>query len=819
MLDEGYRPQGSELWKRPKDLEAHVEARKKHDQQGDADSWQDALPDALQERLDQAHDQLEHEMLEQFGQKEVPAELLAEMDFVRRSVTEQVREQRFADALSDGVHQQLERLAVRAYQYRKHPTNINVELEPEVGVRYTFQNDVGREVSGVFGRDEEAFLFELEQWADASRRLQNVENFREGIATLKEQAARKPEAEQAAFLKREVSKRYKPFGFTAQQIDNLIVLSLGDEEMELRPQGKEGAGARAEILRQVWEEYLTKGEKNRYLTLAVGLAMTGMVEGVAPALLGKAMDASTAKLGVMLAGGYLGAEITAGWIRRALSMRFEQMLNTITQRDEGLLEKLSQDLVFQPGLKMASGKDRGRIIAAAKRSQEAFRNILETAAQGFVPAVASITVGLGMMMYSDWRLGFVALASAPIAIAISKRSERTLDPLIEKTYKNEAQIAQEIEEQIGAHQEIVLSGMRESMASRIQGLSTQANALALERRQARLDLEFRNGWVLGGSVTAGLTAGGVAMREAGVGNAGDIVSSLVYAGLFRHAFDALLRNDNALLESVKAIVEMEEVFNGYAKEEKEEDKDRVGASALRDFSIQVEGVGLEIDGRPILSGLDFLVPAGGVVRLEGKSGEGKTTLVSLLSGYYLPTRGQVRLGGVDVQAVKKTGPDSLYTRMAYLSQHPYIFDSGNLRENLEFGNADVSDQAMQKVLEELGLAKRFSAHGKMDLESKVAGLSGGERARLGLARVLLKIRSQKNGGVVFLDQATEDLDEETEAQVAAILVKEKRQRPDTTFVIISHRSDFIRALEHPPDGGEGLTVQRVRVGGNAKEDA
>ncbi|MBI4435449.1 ABC transporter ATP-binding protein [Candidatus Uhrbacteria bacterium] len=409
------------------------------------------------------------------------------------------------------------------------------------------------------------------------------------------------------------------------------------------------------------------------------------------------------------------------------------------------------------------------------------------------------------------------MGSAPIALAISKRSERTLDPLIKKTYENEGEVAQEIEEQIGAHQEIVLGGMREDMASRIQELSTKANTLALERREARLDMEFRNGWVLGGSVIAGLTAGGVAMREAGVGNAGDIVASLVYAGMFRQAFDSLLRNDNALLESIKAIVEMEEVFNGYARDEKAEDRNRVGASTLPDFSIRVEDVGLEIDGRQILSGLDFSVPAGGVVRLEGKSGEGKTTLVSLLSGYYEPTSGQVRLGGMDVQAVKKTGPDALYTRMAYLSQHPYVFDSGNLRENLAFGNTDVDDAAMRTVLEELGLAKRFSAHGKVDVESKVAGLSGGERARLGLARVLLKIRSQENGGVVFLDQATEELDEETEAQVAAILVKEKRERPDTTFVIISHRSDFIRALEHPLDGGEGLTVQRVRVGGDAKE--
>jgi len=292
----------------------------------------------------------------------------------------------------------------------------------------------------------------------------------------------------------------------------------------------------------------------------------------------------------------------------------------------------------------------------------------------------------------------------------------------------------------------------------------------------------------------------------------------MYSGQYRRGFDELMRSNTELIRSTAAIVEMEEVFNGYAQEEVELDRDRVGASELEHFGIDVQGVSLEIDGESILHDVSFQIPAGGVVRLEGRSGHGKTTVSRVLSGYYQPTEGTVTIGEEDAQHIKRTGPDSLYKHIAYLSQHPYIFDSGDLRENLAFGNPGSDDEGMEQVLRELGLEHRFSKTGSLDLSSSIRGLSGGEKARLGLARVLLKIRSQENGGIVFLDQATEELDEETESEVARILLEEKRKRPDTTFVIISHRSDFIRALEEPTDGGEGLKIQRVKIKEGAVEE-
>ncbi|MBI5370323.1 ABC transporter ATP-binding protein [Candidatus Uhrbacteria bacterium] len=572
-------------------------------------------------------------------------------------------------------------------------------------------------------------------------------------------------------------------------------------------------------MKEVWEAYLSGEEKTRYLKLAAGLTVVGAAEGIAPSLIGLAMDNPSAKMAAMLALGYLGTQTVTGWVQKKLSVDFDRFLHDIMQKQEGLNQRLARDLAFQPGERMAKGESRGKITATLRRSQDAFQDILYSVAKTQAPAIASTVVGLGMMLANDWRLGLVSLTSAPIAVAISRRNEKKSGPIIEEAYRNEEKIAEEVEDQLLAHQDIVLSGMREQMAGRLEGLAKKKGDLSHERRSARQGMQFQS-QTLNGGVFAALTAGGVALRELGVQQSGAIVTALVYSGMFRNSWDQIVYANNSLLESLKSIEMMEEVFNGYADAEVEADDQRIGASEIEEYSFEVDHVSLGLEGEgKIIDDVSFRVPAGGVVRLEGKSGQGKTTLTRLMSGYYQPSQGEIRIGGHAVSEIKKAGPDSLYARVAYLSQHPYIFESGSIKDNLAFGNPDVTDDQMRAVLQELELAPRFTIKGVLQLDEKPQGLSGGEKARLGLARVLLKIRSHENGGVVFLDQATEELDEQTEAQVAHILLEEKRQRPNTTFVIISHREEFVEALSHPKEG-EGLSIQRVRLsGGKLVEDS
>jgi ABC-type multidrug transport system fused ATPase/permease subunit len=768
------------------------------------------LPENVREAVAMHRQTIEHEMVNDFGIPEIPKQILSEMEFVMKAIAQKGKEKRYNDEVDEAVYARLQQLAIRIAHFKDEPTEIEITAVPEEGYRVSFRNNQRQHIERPLTEDEQDLLFQLEMWADQVNGVQNIEQFKQTLLDLEHRAQNKPESERQPFVEEQMAKKYLSFGFTQEQVQNLILLSGDQEISELVPHGKLPGMQKLKITKSVWDQYLSGEEKSRYIKLAAGMTVAGAVEGIAPTLLGFSMDSANAKMAALFALGYLGVQVGSGWVKRHLAVEFDVLLNDVTEKSEGLNEQLARDLVFQPGEKMARGEERGQIIASLRRSQSAFREILSAIARTSAPALASTTVGLGLMFANDWRLGLISLASAPIAIAISRRAEKRLEPIIEQTYETEAKVAQEVEEQIAAHQDIVLSGMRDTMADRLQELGKEQNRLAHDRQNARLDMQFQAGQVLNSGITAALTAGGVALREMGVQEAGKIVTALVYSGMFRNSFDQIVYANSNLLESLGAILQMEEVFNGYAQEEAEADVHRVGASEISEFSIDVQGVSLEIDDKKIIDDVSFQVPAGGVVRLEGQSGHGKTTMTRLMSGYYQPTVGEVSIGGHRSDAIKKTGPDSLYRHMAYLSQHFYIFESGNVKANLAFGNEGIEEARMEEVLRELGLAGRFTKNGELDLGSKVQGLSGGERARLGLARVLLKIRSQKNGSVVFLDQPTDELDAKTELEVAQILLTEKRKHPKTTFVIISHSEDFIHALEKPSDGTPGMEIQRVR---------
>ena len=123
---------------------------------------------------------------------------------------------------------------------------------------------------------------------------------------------------------------------------------------------------------------------------------------------------------------------------------------------------------------------------------------------------------------------------------------------------------------------------------------------------------------------AGLTATGVALRALGVQEPGKIVSALVYSGMFRSSFDTVIRQQSKMLESCKSLIEMEEVFNGYADEEEAVDAARVPVGELKNFAVKLTDVNLELGDRKIVDSVNISIPAGGVVGWT--SGQGKTKM-------------------------------------------------------------------------------------------------------------------------------------------------------------------------------------------------
>lgn len=167
-----------------------------------------------------------------------------------------------------------------------------------------------------------------------------------------------------------------------------------------------------------------------------------------------------------------------------------------------------------------------------------------------------------------------------------------------------------------------------------------------------------------------------------------------------------------------------------------------------------------------------------------------------MAGYYKPTAGSVEIGGTDMDGVKKSGRDSIYSKIAYLSQFPYILED-DVKSNLTFGiSGEITDSEIREILKEVGLHGRFP-----NLKERLKGgrgdmgtTSGGETSRIGLARVILKMRKNASR-IVFLDEPTASVDEETAAEIAKIINAEKRKNPGVTFISISHDKNFREMLD------------------------
>jgi subfamily B ATP-binding cassette protein MsbA len=189
--------------------------------------------------------------------------------------------------------------------------------------------------------------------------------------------------------------------------------------------------------------------------------------------------------------------------------------------------------------------------------------------------------------------------------------------------------------------------------------------------------------------------------------------------------------------------------------------------------------------QPILSGVSLTARLGELVAIVGPSGAGKTTLVNLIPRFYDPTRGQIRIDGVDIRGVTL---HSLRAQMGIVTQETILFDD-TVFNNIAYGRVDI---APERVAEAARLAnadefiKALPEGYATRIGERGVRLSGGQRQRLAIARAILK-----NPPILILDEATSSLDAESERVVQEALDRVMEHR--TAFVIAHRLSTILRA--------------------------
>ena len=181
---------------------------------------------------------------------------------------------------------------------------------------------------------------------------------------------------------------------------------------------------------------------------------------------------------------------------------------------------------------------------------------------------------------------------------------------------------------------------------------------------------------------------------------------------------------------------------------------------------------------PVLKDISFQLEKGDILGVVGASGSGKTTLIKLLARLYDVDRGSISIGGKDIREVTL---HSLRNLLAHVSQDSYLF-SGTLRENIEYGQKNVTEDQLIKATKIAQIHDFISTLPEgydTQIGERGVTLSGGQRQRVALARALIK-----DSPILIIDEGTRYLDTETESLIRESIFNSSSDR---ITIIISHR--------------------------------
>jgi len=419
-----------------------------------------------------------------------------------------------------------------------------------------------------------------------------------------------------------------------------------------------------------------------------------------------------------------------------------------------------------------------------------------------------MVVGIGgILVYYNWQLALVALLPVPLIVGFTYLFIRTIQPKYARVRSSVGDVNSRLENNLGGIQVIKSSNTEGYESDRVEDASGEyldANWDAIRTR-----IRFFPGLRLISGVGFAVTfvVGGLWVLNGPPGPlSGELtVGTFVVFILYTQRFTWPVAQFGQIINMYqRAYASSERIFGLMGEPNAVEDDEGAGELEVTEGRVVYDDVSFGYGDDTVIDGVSLEAGGGETVAVVGPTGAGKSTLLKLLLRLYDTDEGSVTVDGTDVTGVTVS---SLRAGIGYVSQETFLFH-GTVRENIAYGR--MGEGASEPDDEEVVKAARAAeAHGFIrDLPEgydTVVGergvkLSGGQRQRVAVARAFLR-----DPEILVLDEATSDVDTETEMLIQRSL---ERLARDRTTLVIAHRLSTVKDADEIVVLDDGSVVER-----------
>jgi len=475
----------------------------------------------------------------------------------------------------------------------------------------------------------------------------------------------------------------------------------------------------------------------------------------------------------------LGATLIQG----VTSFSLTQLLSKAAQR---LITELRQEVqkhISRLPVAFYDANKTGALVSRIMTDVEGVRNLLGTGLVDFAGGMVAASIALVLLLRISTPLTLIAVGSLGFFALALNRAFGIVRPIFRERSKINAEVTGRLTESLGGvrvikgyhaeerEEKVFASGVRRLLDNVMRTLT--ATSLM--------------------SLSASVLLGVVGAATMYVGGHQMVARSLTPGSYFSYNF-LLVFLVAPIMQIVSIGTQLTEAIAGLERtqeimRERPEDQDAKRTVRLPDIvgTIEFDDVSFSYDGtHEVLHDISFRSEPGTVTALVGSSGSGKSTTIGLVSAFYSPTKGTIRVDGVDLSTVRL---DSYRTRLGVVLQESFLFD-GTIRENVAFSRPEATEEEIMRACRIARVdefAESFADRYETVVGERGVKLSGGQRQRISIARAILA-----EPRILILDEATSSLDSESEHMIQQGLSYLMQGR--TTFVI-AHRLSTIRRAD------------------------